>query len=148
MGNYVYSQATVYVKEKGYDGYIFPREHSIWGFPPEKGRYTPTLEDIAQAEKILMDSIYSGYMKSTQKAYKNPPINRKTLSKYMRQYVGYLTDSNEIVILVNLFKKGCIGNQKPAFDIISVQDGSYNFWSIRINITTKELSDMKVNGKN
>jgi len=63
----------------------------------------------------------------------------------MRQYVGYLTDSEEIVIWVNLFMKKNIGNQDPALDIISVQGGGYKFWSIHINITTKELSNMQVN---
>jgi len=146
MGSYVYSQEVVRVKGKGYEGYIFPKEHSIWGFPPEKKRYTPSPEEIAQAERILRDSINTDYARSNQEAYRKPPINSRTLSRYMRQYVGYLTDSNEIVIWVNLFRKGSIGNQNPALDIISVQDGGYNFWSIRINITTKELSDMRVNG--
>ena len=146
MGSCVYSQEVVRVKGKGYEGYIFPKEHSIWGFPPEKGRYTPSSEDIAQAEKILKDSINTNYVRLNQEAYRKPPINSKTLNKYMRQYVGYLTDSNEIVIWVNLFKKGSIGNQNPALDIISVQGGGYNFWSIRINLTTKEVYDMRVNG--
>jgi len=146
MGSYVYSQEVVRVKGKGYEGYIFPKEHSIWGFPPEKGRYTPSPEDITKAEKILKDSINTDYVRSNQEAYKKPPINRRTLNKYMRQYVGYLTDNGEIVIWVNLFKKGSISVQDPTFDIISVADGGYNFWSIRINITNKELSGMRVNG--
>ena len=66
----------------------------------------------------------------------------------MRQYVGYLTERDEIVIWINLFKKRSIGNQNPALDIISIQGGGYNFWSIHINITTKKLSDMRINGTN
>jgi hypothetical protein len=146
ISNSVYSQETVYAKGKEYEGYIFPKEQSIWGFPSEKRRYTPSSEDIAQAEKILQDSINSNYMKQNQKQYKKPPINKRTLNKYMRQYVGYLTDNNEFVIWINLFKKGNIGNQDPVIDIIYSQDGGYNFWSIRINITTKELSDIRING--
>jgi hypothetical protein len=152
--NNIYSQKTEYVKQEGYEGYIFPREYSIWGFPPEKGRYTPTLEDIARAEEILIDSINSEYVKSNQKAYKKPPINRKALKKYVRQYVGYLTENNEIVIWINLLHRNGYDDGDTPRDaykiyneIITVLDGGYYFWSICINIITKELSDMKVNGE-
>ncbi len=143
----IFAQNAEFVKGKGYAGYIFPKEHPIFGFSPEQNRYTPSFEDISQAEKILQDSIGTEYIKSNQKAYCKPLINKNTLKKYVRQYVGYLTDKNEIVIWLNLFKKGSIESQNPALDIISVQDGGIEFWRIRINITSKELFDMQVNGK-
>lgn len=62
--SYIYSQKAVFVKGKGYKGYIFQKEYSIWGFPPEQNRYTPNLEDIAKAEKNLQDSIETDYVKS------------------------------------------------------------------------------------
>ena len=77
--SYIYSQEVAYVKGKGYKGYIFPKEYSVLGFPPEPNRYTPCLEDVAQAEKILKDSIGSDYVKSNQRAYCKPPINKNTL---------------------------------------------------------------------
>ncbi|MDR1181541.1 MAG: hypothetical protein LBL13_06155 [Bacteroidales bacterium] len=145
----ILAQSSMNVKEKGYKGYIFPKEHSIWGFPPEQNRYTPSEEDIVQAEKILKDSICSDYVKFNQQQYKKPPINKKTLKNYVRQYVGYLTDNKEIVIWLNLIKKEYAydGVQNPSYDIISIKDGGYNFWSIRINITTRKLYDMRVNGE-
>ena len=146
MGIYVYSQETEYVKGKGYEGYIFPKEHSIWGFPPEKGRYTPSSEDIAQAEKILQDSINTDYVKSNQKAYRKPPINRKTLKKYIRQYVGYLTEDGKIIIHIYLNKGIEMDKNKLTKDVIAVMGGGSNHWSISINLSTKELSNMRVNG--
>lgn len=148
MSSFVSSQETEYIKKKGYEGFIFPKEHSIWGFPPEKGRYTPSSKDIAKIEKILKDSINTNYVRSNQERCGKTLINSKTLNRYMRQYVGYLTERDEIVIWINLFKKRSIGNQNPALDIISIQGGGYNFWSIHINITTKKLSDMRINGTN
>jgi len=143
----IFAQSSIFVKGKNYAGYIFPKGHLVWGFPPEENRYTPSLEDIIHAEKILKDSIETDYVMSNQKAYRQPPINKKTLKRYVRQYVGYLTSNNEIVIWINLSKKGSIGNQDFSTDIISVNDGGYNFWSIRINTTTKQLYDMRVNGE-
>jgi len=150
IGSCAYSQEVVRVKGKSYEGYIFPKEHSIWGFPPEIERYTPSPEDIAIAEKMLRDNINTDYVRSNQEAYRKPPINRRTLNKYMRQYVGYLTGNNEIVIQINLLHKKYFNEneekERLSDDIIFVCDGGYYFWSIRINITTKELSDMRVNG--
>ena len=146
MVSYVYSQKAVYVKEKGYKGYIFPKEHSICGFPPEQNRYTPNLEDIAQAEKILRDSIGTDYVKSNQKMYRKPPINKNTLKKYVRQYVGYSTEEGETIIHIYLNKGIEMDKNELSEDIIVVYDGGSNHWCIKINISTKELFDMQVNG--
>ena len=105
MVSYVYSQKAVYVKGKGYEGYIFSKERSISGFPPEQNRYTPNLEDIAQAEKILRDSIGTDYVKSNQKMYRKPPINKNTLKKYVRQYVGYSTEAGDTIIHIYFNKR-------------------------------------------
>ena len=146
IGNLVYSQEAAYVKGKGFEGYIFPKEYSIWGLRPESNRYTPKFEDIAQAEKILRDSIGTDYVKSKQYAYRKPPINKRTLKKYVRQYVGYLTENGEVFILI-YFNKG-LDMDKTNFseDLIFVCDGGSDHWSIKINITTKQLFDMEVNG--
>lgn len=146
MVSYVYSQEAVYVKGKGYEGYIFPKEHSIWGFLPEQNRYTPNLEDIAQAEKILQDSIGTDYVKSNQEAYCKPPINKNTLKKYVRQYVGYSTENGKIIIHIYLNKGIEMDKNKLLEDIIAVIGGGSNHWRIKINISTKELFDMQVNG--
>ena len=44
------------VKGFGYKGFIFDKEHYIWGFPPENGRYTLNKKEIAQAEKLLRET--------------------------------------------------------------------------------------------
>ncbi|HPK29633.1 MAG TPA: hypothetical protein PK979_01165 [Bacteroidales bacterium] len=145
MASYIYSQEAVYVKGKGYEGYIFPKEHSIWGFPPEQNRYTPNLEDIALAEKILRDSIGTDYVKSNQQAYRKPPINNKTLKKYVRQYVGYVTEECEIIIHIYLNKGIETDKNKLSEEIIAIFGGGSNHWHIKINISTKELFDMQLN---
>ena len=142
----IFAQNSEFIKGKDYEGYIFSKEHSIWGFPPEKNLYTPSLEDIAQAEKILKDNIGTEYIKSSQKAYCKPPINKNTLKKYVRQYVGYSTEDGKIVIHIYLNRGVEMDKDKLLEDIISVLGGGSNHWSIRINLSTKELSDFQVNG--
>ncbi|HOG41443.1 MAG TPA: hypothetical protein PLI69_02760 [Bacteroidales bacterium] len=145
MASCVYSQEAVYVEGKGYEGYVFPKEHSIWDFPPEQNRYTPNLEDIALAEKILRDSIGTDYVKSNQQAYRKPPINNKTLKKYVRQYVGYVTEECEIIIHIYLNKGIETDKNKLSEEIIAIFGGGSNHWHIKINISTKELFDMQLN---
>ena len=146
MSNYVYSQEVVYVKGKNYEGYIFSKEYLILGFPSEKDRYTPSPEDITQAEKILKNSINTDYVKDNQKQYIKPPINNKTLKKYVRQYVGYLTEEGEIIIHIYLNKGLEISKDRLSEDIIMVADGGINHWRININLSTKRLSAMNING--
>lgn len=147
MVSYVYSQEAVYVKGKGYEGYIFPKGHPIWGFPSEQNRYTPNLKDILLAEKILQDSIGTDYVKSNQEANCKPPINKNTLKKYVRQYVGYLMEDGKIIIHIYLNKDIEMDKNKLSEDIIAVFGGGSNHWRVKINISTKELFDMQVNGR-
>lgn len=52
------AQESTYVKGKGYEGYIFFENHFIFGsIENQKDRYTPTIDDIDEAENILKNSI-------------------------------------------------------------------------------------------
>lgn len=73
----MFAQKAEFVKGINYKGFIFPKEHPIWGFPPESGRYTASVEDIAIAEKILKDSISTDYHRGNQQQYKTQLINNK-----------------------------------------------------------------------
>lgn len=137
---------TLYVKGKNYEGYIFQKGHSIWGIAPNENRYTLNKKDVFAAEQILRDSVNSDYIKVQQKSYKRPPINRKTLKKYIRQYVGYINDRGEIIVWIVFLERQIVKDLNPALDIISLCDGGYNYWSICINITRRKLFDMQING--
>ncbi|PUV22500.1 hypothetical protein [Sphingobacterium athyrii] len=146
ISHYAYSQKATFVIGKNYEGVIFPKEHPIWGFPPESGRYTPSEEDITRAEKILQDSIGTDYIAENQRQYKKLTINKKTLRKYIRQYLGYLTSEGNVIIRVYLYRGIEMDDEKLSKDIIEIQDGGSNYWNIDINLSTKELSGMSVNG--
>ena len=141
-----YSQSVVQVKCKDYKGYIFPKEHSIWGLTPEYNWYTPSIEDIAQAEKILRTFVRKGYINTNKDGCCKVPINKRTLKKYMRQYVGYLTERGNIIIHIFLNKDIDMDKNNLSEDILAVFDGEINHWSIKINISTEELFDLQING--
>lgn len=140
---------TIKVKESGYKGYIFPKEHFVFGvnYAEIKTRITPTLDDIKKAESILSDSINVITKRSQPYRYSSKPtINKRSLKKYKRQYIGFLTKNNEVVIWINLLKNKDITKEQLSLDIVTVLDGGANYWNIYINITRKEISYMYVNG--
>ena len=128
--NNTYSQIVTYVKGKSYEGYIFPKE-ALLGYPSDKYRYTPSLEDIAMAEKILGE-----YIKSNKNRQIELPKDRKVLKKFTRQYLGYLSSNNEIIIRINLFDKRKLEDgQSPSTEIIPF----LGYCCSQINITTKKI---------
>lgn len=101
------------------------------------------MEKTGEASEELLREKNDEYVVS-HRIYANPPITKKTLRKYVRQYVGYLTDNNEVVVKIYLNKID--PDDDPSSDILEYFDGGSNHWSIRINLNTGELYDMEVNG--
>lgn len=141
----LFAQNTVSVKEKEYEGYIFDKGCSIlFSIENQKDRYTPTIEDVRCAERLLNDNIT--YLKEHQsEKNKGYPVIYKKLKKYKRQYVGYLNQDGDIVIWI-FFMKDYQDSCRLSKDIIVMSDGGSNYWSIIVNLTKKTLYDMKING--
>jgi len=139
-----YSQESTLVKGKGYIGYAFDKEHFVFmSIDNQKERYTPTKEDIIQAEKIVKENIDSVLKKQK---YCNSSINRNTLKKYKRQYVGFRTNNGDIVIWISLLKNKDINDIELSKDIITILDGGENYWSVFVNLTKGVLYGVRVNG--
>ena len=105
------------------------------------------MEDIDIAETILADSI--NYIIKKEQPYRysaHPRIDKSSLKKYKRQYVGHITNEGEIIIWINFLRNREIHKERLSSDIITVYDGGAYYWNIYINITTKEISYMYVNG--
>lgn len=142
--NLMYSQNSTHIKEKGYNGFIFNKEHVIFmSVENQVERCTPTKENIAKVEELLRDSM--SYILKKQNQCK-PPINKNTLKKYRRQYVGFLTKDNDVIIWINFINNKDISDKELSEDVVSVFDGGSNYWSIFVNLTKKELFEMQVNG--
>lgn len=142
--NLAYSQNATSIKGKGYNGYVFNKEHFVFmSIENHKERYTPTEEDIVQIEALLKDSI--SYILKNQH-HSKPPINKNTLKKYRRQYVGFLTKDNDVIVWINFINNKDISGKELSHEVVRVLDGGSNYWSIFANLTKKELFKMQVNG--
>ena len=138
-----YSQESTLVKGKGYTGYVFNREHFVFmSIDNQKERYTPTKEDIALAEKIIRDGI-DNYLK--REKIHTRSIKQNKLSKYKRQYVGFITKNGDVVIYI-AFLKNINNVDMLSKDIITVLDGGETYWSVFINLTKTTLYGVHING--
>ena len=138
-----YSQEYTLVKGKGYTGYAFNKEHFVFmSIDNQKERYTPTKEDVMRIEKMLKDSI--GSVLKKKKIY-DTSINRNTLKKYKRQYVGFITNNGNIVIYI-AFLKDIENIDELSKDIVVLYDGGETYWGIFVNLTKNTLYGVHING--
>jgi hypothetical protein len=118
-------------------------------------RFTPTKQEIEQAEEILRSQI-SLANKSLPNQYRNNPIIHKELNSYFRQYVGLINTNNERIIHVNFYwdrfslkdkLKGYSDDRLKFEDEYAIVfDGGSRYWQITVNLTRKCLTDLQVNG--
>lgn len=135
-----------YVEGKGYKGYAFDKDHFVFmSIENQKERYTPRQIDISAVEQLLKDSI--DYIMKDQNDCSKQEINKHAIKKYRRQYVGFITKDNEIIIWINFLKKDRnFSNKDLSTNIVSVLDGGCNFWSISVNLTKRKLFNLHING--
>ena len=141
----VFSQHAAAVKGVGYKGFIFDSAHIV--FKSVKGgmkRYAPSAADIDIVESVLKKQLSVANEKKINQVAGCPVIHRN-LKKYYRQYVGFINSQGQKVIWINLFwNKDLVENAKK--DIVVVNDGCSYYWDVEINITTRQLSHLQING--
>jgi hypothetical protein len=144
------AQESTHVKNKGYEGYIFSEKHFIFmSIENQKKRYTPTINDIKEAEVILKDSIdaeMEKYCPYPCKPNGEARITKTSLKKYKRQYVGFLTNDGDTIVYINLLYNDDIPKDRLSSDIVWVLDGGSHYWQIYVNITKRRLFGMSING--
>lgn len=137
------------IKGIKFEGYIFPKSNIIdadWMPLHEvKERYTPTAEDITTAEEILTKQL-KGTNTQLVNQRKGCPVIHENLKKYKRQYFGYINNSGEKIIWINLVW----GNKENSSDLDKkvrvVLDGCSYYWNIKVNLNEGKLFDLIVNG--
>lgn len=118
-------------------------------------RFTPSQEEIAEAEEILRKQIKE-LNKNKPSQLGSCPVIHRNLNNYFRQYVGFYDAEGNKVIHINFLwdnyslKDRVRGYNAPENnyndDYIVAFDGCSNYWQVNINLTTKKASDLQVNG--
>ncbi len=136
-----------FVKQKKYQGYVFPKEYSsnLMHLEDLKERFTPSDSDITKAEVTLI-----GQIKTINKSRLNQsgscPIIDQNLPKYKRQYIGYINQNGDKVIWINFIGGKEINNaDRLGQNIIVVLDGCSYYWNIKVNISQGQLYDLYIN---
>ena len=151
------SEHSTYVKGNNFEGVIFSEEYQMpyVDNPTSEFRFTPSIEEIELAEKILKEQLPNINKGLNQGKNLGPNINKK-LSKYQRQYIGFITEDGERHIYIscnrqryNLMDR--IRGYSPPDDSWKTEfwivfDGGSNHWNIKVNLDKKELLDLNVNG--
>jgi hypothetical protein len=144
MFNSICAQDLAYhIKSKEYEGYVFYAEYYTLLFS-QNNRFTPNKDEIVDAELLIKSQIKHLNSNKTNQV-KGCPIIHKRLKKYKRQYIGYIDESGDKIIWVNcIWYKELSDNWYKELQI--VLDGCSYFWNIKINLTTKEVFELNVNG--
>ena len=122
---------------------IFPADSKELFYGNE--RFTPTQKEIDQAERALVIQLPRLNAEHVNQ-YATPVID-KNLSKYKRQYFGYIDKNGNRILYINCFwKRDKEGEQLWLREKIQVLDGGSYYWNIKFNINTDELFDLDVNG--
>jgi hypothetical protein len=138
-------------------GVIFQENVDCFFFHNEK-RFSPTIDDIQIAEKILKEKI-----KIANSSLPNQggdcPIIHKHLNNYRRQYFGFINEEGDRIIYAKFEWNRCsIFDRLKGYDCGEDEDDSWKtevenafdgcsyYWSIRINIDKNEVSGLGVHG--
>lgn len=144
--NLLAQKEPVFCKGNGYRGYIFDTSYSVLkSIDGQRGRANLTSDEIGVAENILKSELEKINQGNVNQSSGCPNISKK-LGKYWRQYFGFINTKGEKVLWVNMFwNKGL--NNDAKHDLIVVSDGCSYYWNIQINLTTKKVSNLHVNGR-
>jgi hypothetical protein len=130
-----------------WNGVIFPAEYRL-PFAIEAGskRITPSTDQVDKAEMLLLNNSGHVKYKGLVGIYEPRKLKRK-LSGYNRQYVGYLNQASDTVILVHLLNFNNMKKAKESFygwqNSYVIGFGKYyetNMVTIMVNLTKKEVA--------
>lgn len=150
------SNHSLYIKSRTFEGVIFSKDYVpiISPIPNNTRRFTPTVEDIVHAEKLIrQDAKLNGKGKIWD------IFICRHLKKYLRQYAGLILPNGQKVILVNLFwREDIIEDEKTHRQMPNipspqwktswymVADGGHFYWGITVNLSVRQLFDFGENG--
>lgn len=135
----------VSVNGENYKGTIFPENYELAIFDnTDKGRFTPTKEDVRIFEKELKRRIKKINQKRPNQGKNYGPVIHNKLRKYTRQYAGFINEKGQRILHISFNWKRTDQVENEVFSL-TLDGGSYH-WTIRYNLDTGEFFHFMVNG--
>lgn len=129
-----------------FSGYIFDENHLVLiQIEDQKSRYTPSDNDIYLAENVIKEKLKEANINLLNQG-NNCPIIHEKLKRYIRQYVGFKNIRGEKIIYVNFVWKNKDLFDRLSKDIVIVHDGCSYYWSVKVNLNQRILSELRING--
>ena len=128
-----------------YHGYAFHEQWDVdFTVENQDGRYTPTEEDIAEAERLIQKRIaYVNRVHENQEG--DCPVVDEHMRKYERQYVGFTDITGCHIVWVNFVWDESMADSLKK-DIVLTEGGCGHYWHIKVNLTTGKVYGLEVNG--
>ncbi len=141
----------VYYLGEGYEGVAFDKSYDLSEYGFRDKRVTLSASQIVIAETLLKEQI------AVVNAEKTDPFVFKNLHKYIRQYIGYVNEKGDTIVYVNCFwrknedsfkqfQKGKSDNTDWTRRFNVTFDGGHYYWQVKVNLNTRKLFELRVNG--
>ena len=134
---------------QGYNfyGYAFHQDWEVdFTIESQDGRYTPSDADIVEAERLMQKKIdYVNRDHINQEG--RCPIIDEHMRMYRRQYVGFTDVTGAHIIWINGIWDDNVTRERLADDIILTRGGCGRYWHLKVNLDTKKVYGLEVNGE-
>lgn len=117
--------------------------------------FTPSIQDVTLAESILKEQIENANRSHINQLEKRQYIDRN-MNKYFRQYIGFINNKDERIVHINFhWDRFTLMDRIKGYwddrldytsDFSLVLDGGSRYWKVNVNLTTKTLYGLSVNG--
>jgi hypothetical protein len=147
------SNTHTYVKGDSFEGVVFSKDF-VFPFMQEQAaekRFTPSQEDIEDAEKLLAKKIQSVNSLQVNQGGVCGPIIHENLKRFVRQYYGYINEKGDKVVYISCLLKSNYADsakQTPNWlkGVVVVLNGGSNYWQVQANLNKSSLFGLAVNG--
>lgn len=128
-----------------YHGWAYHQDWEVdFTVENQDGRFSPTDEEIAEAEKLIQRRIaYINREHYNQQG--DCPVVDEHMRMYRRQYVGFTNDRGDHIIWANFIWHDSISDEQMASDVILTRGECGHFWHIKCNLATRKVYGLEVN---
>lgn len=130
-----------------YHGWSFHQDWEVdFTVEGQDGRFTPTDVEIADAERLMQKRIDYVNRDHYNQGGMCPVIDEH-MRKYRRQYVGFTNDRGDHIIWMNFLWDDELTDERLASDVLLTRGGCGHFWHLKVNLATRKVYGLEVNGE-